>query len=346
MDSNVHFEDLGIAALRLALSQKNYSQVIILVDENTKIHCLPKVLEWINLPDQKVIEIPSGEIHKTIDTCCSVWQKLADFGADRKSILLNIGGGVVTDLGGFVASTYKRGIDFINIPTTLLAMVDASVGGKTGVDFGMLKNQIGVIKAPQAVIIHSKFLSTLEKKQFISGYAEMLKHGLIASEEHWNTLGEQKLNVDEQLIKASVAIKAAIVSNDPYEQGERKKLNFGHTLGHAIESYFLEKEFKNDLLHGEAIAVGMILESYLSHKLCGLSKIEMDEIKTVITSFYPKVYIDSMEHEEILSYMKHDKKNSHGNVNFTLLTAIGHAVFDKKVDEGLFKEAFSYYKQT
>lgn len=345
MDSNVHFEDLGIAALKLALSQKNYSKIIILVDENTKIHCLPKVLQWITLVDENVIEMASGEINKTIETCCMVWQKLADFGADRKSLLLNIGGGVVTDLGGFVASTYKRGIDFINIPTTLLAMVDASVGGKTGVDFGMLKNQIGVINSPQAVIVHSEFLSTLEKRQFISGYAEMLKHGLIANEEHWTTLEQKKLAINEKLIKDSVAIKAAIVANDPYEQGERKKLNFGHTLGHAIESYFLEKNFKNDLLHGEAIAVGMILEAYLSHKLCGLSKIEMDEIKTVITSFYPKVNIDSMEHEEILSYMKHDKKNSHGNVNFTLLTAIGHAVFDKKVDERLFKEAFSYYNQ-
>ena len=214
----------------------------------------------------------------------------------KKSILLNLGGGVVTDLGGFVASTFKRGIDFINIPTTLLAMVDASVGGKTGVDLGILKNQVGVINQPQMVLIFPDFLNTLDQRQLKSGFAEMLKHGLIADKDYWCELTQIDLNDYKNHIQKSVAIKHNIVEQDPTEQHVRKKLNFGHTLGHAVESYFLEHTTKRTLLHGEAIAIGMILEAYLSHKLTGMSKIELDEIKRIFLANYKKV---DFTHEDI-----------------------------------------------
>ncbi|MCL4152909.1 UNVERIFIED_CONTAM: hypothetical protein GTU68_035655, partial [Idotea baltica] len=218
--------------------------------------------------EYEIIEIESGEINKTIETCVGVWEALSELGADRKSILINLGGGVLTDLGGFVASTFKRGIAFINVPTTLLSMVDASVGGKTGVDLGSLKNQVGVINQPVMVLVIPDFLDTLEERQLESGFAEMLKHGLIKDRQYWDdlkmvsTLSEMK----DHILK-SVEIKNEVVLIDPTEQGLRKILNYGHTLGHAIESYFLASQEKSTLLHGEAIAIGMITEGYLSHRL-------------------------------------------------------------------------------
>lgn len=343
MQKNVYFEALGIAALQQLLENANYSKTIVLVDENTHEKCLKLFLEITKITFDGTIVIQAGEEYKNLDTCNSVWQQLADFGCDRKSLLINLGGGVVTDLGGFVASTFKRGMDFVNVPTTLLAMVDASIGGKTGIDFGVLKNQIGTITQPRLVIIQPEFLHTLEKRQFISGYAEMLKHGLIANPKHWNTLNEKLLNIDKTDIETSTEVKASIVEQDPLEKGERKKLNFGHTLGHAIESYFLKHLSKPAMLHGEAIAAGMILESYLSHKLTGLSKVAADEIKKVISVHFKKIDFNAEEIPILIDFMKHDKKNSHGKINFVLLQEIGKAVIDCKVSEQLIDEAFAYY---
>lgn len=342
---DIHFGELGKIALQQYLTQNAYSKIVVLVDENTNEHCLSLFNAIHQNSAEPPIVIKAGEAYKTIDTCLTVWNALSNMGGDRKSILLNLGGGVVTDLGGFVASTFKRGIDFINIPTTLLAMVDASVGGKTGVDLGVLKNQVGVINQPKMVLIFPEFLKTLEQRQLKSGFAEMLKHGLIADKDYWSQLIQLSDGDYARHIQNSVLIKNTIVERDPTEQNVRKKLNFGHTLGHAIESYFLKHPTKKTLLHGEAIAIGMILEGYLSHLLTGMSKIELEEIKKVFLKNYAKVNFTNDDIAIIIDLLKHDKKNSHGNINFVLLQAIGEAVIDIKVPPDLFQQAFAYYKE-
>ncbi|MHA7831154.1 MAG: 3-dehydroquinate synthase [Flagellimonas sp.] len=341
----VHINDLAKAALNQHIAKNSYSKILLLVDENTKTHCLPIFTKICQHPIDAVLEIKSGEENKHIYTCLQLWEDLSNLDADRKSLLINLGGGVLTDMGGFVASTFKRGIDFINIPTTLLSMVDASIGGKTGVDLGSLKNQVGVINQPVMVLIFPEFLNTLDSRQTKSGYAEMLKHGLIQNEVYWNDLVDKGNFTDASCIQKSIAIKNKVVLQDPTEQGLRKILNFGHTLGHAIESYCLENEDKKTLLHGEAIAVGMILEGYLSHELRGLSKLAVDEIKKGFLKHFEKVDFNEDDIASILRLLKYDKKNSHGNVNFVLLQAIGDAVTDIKVPEELFPKAFAFYRE-
>tara|TARA_R110002012_G_scaffold30859_1_gene93246 strand:+ start:2655 stop:3710 length:1056 start_codon:yes stop_codon:yes gene_type:complete len=341
----VHINDLAKAALNQHIAKNSYSKLFLLVDENTKTHCLPIFKKILEKPVDSVLEIKSGEENKHIYTCLQLWEDLSNLDGDRKSLLINLGGGVLTDMGGFVASTFKRGIDFINIPTTLLSMVDASIGGKTGVDLGSLKNQVGVINQPEMVLIFPEFLNTLDSRQTKSGYAEMLKHGLIQDEAYWNDLVEKGNFTDAFCIQKSIAIKNKVVLQDPTEQGVRKILNFGHTLGHAIESYCLENEDKKTLLHGEAIAVGMILEGYLSHELRGLSKLAVDEIKKGFLKHFEKVDFTEDDIANILRLLKYDKKNSHGNVNFVLLQAIGDAVTDIKVPEELFPKAFAFYRE-
>jgi len=341
----VHINELAKAALNQHIAKNSYSKIFLLVDENTKEHCLPIFIKILEKPIDSVLEIKSGEENKHIYTCLQLWENLSSLDGDRKSLLLNLGGGVLTDMGGFVASTFKRGIDFINIPTTLLSMVDASIGGKTGVDLGSLKNQVGVINQPEMVLIFPEFLNTLDSRQTISGYAEMLKHGLIQDETYWDDLVEKSNFTDAACIQKSIAIKNKVVLQDPTEQGLRKILNFGHTLGHAIESYCLENEDKKTLLHGEAIAVGMILEGYLSHELRGLSKLAVDEIKKGFLKHFEKVDFTEDDIANILRLLKYDKKNSYGNVNFVLLQAIGDAVTDIKVPEELFPKAFAYYRE-
>lgn len=343
----VHFNDLAYNAINSHLAKANYSKVFILVDENTHNYCLAQFMSEINGDYQyEIIEIESGEINKNIETCTQVWQVLSELDADRKSVLINLGGGVVTDLGGFVASTFKRGIDFINIPTTLLSMVDASVGGKTGVDLGALKNQVGVINQPVMVLVVSNFLKTLEERQLQSGFAEMLKHGLIKDSSYWTSLKPlSNFNDIDSLIYHSVSIKNEVVLKDPTEQNLRKILNYGHTLGHAVESYFLESENHDLLLHGEAIAAGMILEGFLSYKLTSLPLEELEDIKSTFLSRYKKVEFTDHDIQNILKLLKFDKKNSHGNINFVLLKNIGDTVIDIKVPEELLHEAFAYYKE-
>jgi 3-dehydroquinate synthase len=329
------------------LSPTRYSKCFILVDENTYKYCLPLLLEScaLEIPFE-IIEIESGEKEKTIETVLQLWGALTDLGADRKSVLLNLGGGVLTDMGGFVASTYKRGIDFFNLPTTLLGMVDASIGGKTGIDFNGIKNHIGTFKNPKALLIHTAFLETLNTRQMRSGLAEMLKHGLIADKTYWQKLQLlQQLDISalESLIATSVSIKTRIVASDPEEQHFRKGLNFGHTIGHAVESYFLEKNPDNPLLHGEAIAVGMIIESYLSFAKNLITKAELIEISQNIRDLFGTITFNENDCEQINQWLKHDKKNSKGNVNFVLLNGLGNFVADQLCERQHIDSGFDWY---
>ncbi len=342
----VHFNENAFKALNKHLKGADYSKIFILVDENTHNLCLPQFMAEIEGDYvYEIIEIEAGEIHKNLETCTQVWEAMSELDADRKSLMINLGGGVITDMGGFIASCFKRGIHFINVPTTLLSMVDASVGGKTGIDLGALKNQIGVINQPQMVLVVSKFLNTLEERQLQSGFAEMLKHGLIKEKKYWEEL-KLLSNFDamDEFIYHSVLIKNEVVLQDPTEQNIRKILNFGHTLGHAIESYFLESSSHETLLHGEAIAVGMVMEAFLSKELTGLSEKELEDIKNTFLKRYKKVAFSEEDIQAILGLMKFDKKNSHGNINFVLLESIGNPVIDIKIPNDLYIKAFDYYK--
>lgn len=348
-DSIIHFNDKCYSSLNEYVKENNFSKIFVLVDENTHEFCLPQFLEKLDTDKIiEIIEIESGEINKTIDTCVGVWNALSELDADRKSVMINIGGGVITDLGGFVACTFKRGIAFVNVPTTLLSMVDASVGGKTGVDLGHLKNQVGIIKDPDLVLIDTQFLSTLPREQMRSGLAEMLKHGLITGEDYWNKFQNlSQLNLDDLdvLIHESVIIKRDVVVQDPYENGLRKTLNYGHTLGHAIESYFLSNENKPTLLHGEAIVIGMILESFISTELLGFPKKTTENIKKLFVSYYGKVEFKDEDFTAIIELLKYDKKNNHGNINFVLLESIGKCKIDCLVDNDLILKAFEFYSK-
>tara|TARA_B100000945_G_scaffold268075_1_gene228442 strand:+ start:1842 stop:2909 length:1068 start_codon:yes stop_codon:yes gene_type:complete len=344
-NSLIVFGNKGLDLLKSLILKNNYSKLFILVDENTKKNCLSFFLNQLeNSFKINVLEIKSGEINKTIQTCEYLWNRLSKLGADRKSALINLGGGVICDLGGFVASTFKRGISFYNIPTTLLSMVDASVGGKTGIDFGLLKNQIGVFNEPKMVFIFSKWLKTLNKRQVLSGFAEMLKHGLILDKIYWDKLSSLKtvdINNIDKMIYNSVVLKNSIIVKDLKEKNIRKVLNFGHTLGHSIESSYLAS--KKELLHGEAIAIGMILESFLSHKTLRLSYEDLINITKTIIHFFKKIKIHDSQIIKIISLLKHDKKTTEGKVNFVLLNGISNAKIDVLVDENLINEAFEFY---
>ncbi|WP_339653317.1 3-dehydroquinate synthase [Flavobacterium frigidarium] len=344
----IYFNEKGYEALNEHLKSNKYSNLFIIVDSNTNESCLPKLLPILETDlTIEIIEFENGEINKNIETCVEIWNVLTELGADRKSLVLNLGGGVVTDLGGFVASTFKRGIDFINIPTTLLAMVDASVGGKNGVDLGNLKNQIGVFNLPVMVLVNTEFLETLPQNEMRSGLAEMLKHGLIFDKDYWEKFLDLK-ELDyadfDTLIHRSVAIKNEIVTIDPTEKNIRKSLNFGHTLGHAIESYFLESDQKTTLLHGEAIAVGMILESYIAYKKSLLTNAEYVEIKEAIKAIFDDIAFDTNDIDPILELLIHDKKNEYGSIQFALIDGIGNIKINQLVENELILEAFTDYQ--
>ena len=344
----IHFNEKGNQALNFHLKENKYSNLFIIVDSNTNEFCLPHFLPYLETDLAiEIIEFDAGEENKNIETCVQIWKVLTELGADRKSLIINLGGGVVTDLGGFVASTFKRGIDFIHVPTTLLSMVDASVGGKNGVDLGNLKNQIGVINVPKMVLIDTQYLGTVPQNEMRSGLAEMLKHGLIYDKEYW----KQFLNLKaldfadfDMLIYRSVEIKNEIVIQDPTEKNIRKALNFGHTLGHAIESYFLENENKTTLLHGEAIAVGMQLESFISMDKKLITEEEYWEIKTCIKSIYDDIIFEENDIEPILELLIHDKKNEYGNIQFALIDGIGKIKINQSVENELILRAFLDYK--
>lgn len=332
--SPVHFREQAWSYLKELLDTE---KAIILCDTNTKV-----CLELLNLvcPSTvglSVIEMPAGEEHKRLKTCEKVWYELTELGADRKTVLLNLGGGVVTDLGGFVASTYKRGIRFVNIPTSMLGMVDAAVGGKTGVDFGVLKNMIGTFKQPEAVLMDSNFLKTLPAREYKNGLAEVLKHSFISE----TAILDLMYANEDELISTSVIAKMSVVKADEFESGERKKLNFGHTLGHAIESHFMKSD--SPVLHGEAVAAGMILESFLSQKVSGLSEADFKSVCSMTDSIYKRVSLSESDWASVKSLLVHDKKNEGGKVNFVLLSKLGQAVIDQEVPFDLLDEAFADY---
>lgn len=342
------FNEDGYSELNKFLSAKKYSRIFIITDSNSHESCLPDFMSRLETETEiEILEIEPGEEQKTIDTCVSVWNVLTEYGADRKSLVINLGGGVVTDLGGFVASTFKRGIDFIHVPTTLLAMVDASVGGKNGVDLGHLKNQVGTITTPELLLVDTGFLATLPQRQMRSGLAEMLKHGLIYDKPYWEKfldLSQLDFADFDTLIYRSIEIKNEIVAQDPTEKGIRKALNFGHTLGHAIESHFLENDGKEALLHGEAIAIGMVLEAYISWKKDLLAESEFQQIASAINSIFDAVDIGDSDMASILELLRHDKKNEYGNVLFALLNGIGKIKIDQQVENDLILKAFEACK--
>lgn len=329
------------------LNRRKSSKIFVLVDENTQQFCLPTFLQTLQTESPvEIIEIDAGEEYKSLKTCQGVWNALTDLGADRNSLLINLGGGVITDLGGFVASVFKRGIDFIHVPTTLLAMVDAAIGGKTGVDLDALKNQIGLFSLPKLTLINVNYLATLPQNQLKTGLAEMLKHGLIYRRSYWEKLKDlSKLTSDDfpQLIKESIAIKTEIVEKDPTEKNLRKILNFGHTFGHAIESYFLSDQHKPTLLHGESVAIGIILESYLSMEICSLSEKDFNEIASTISQTFSKIELKEKDFEAIINLLKHDKKNTSGKVNFVLLEAVGKPRIDCAATHEQLLAALRYY---
>jgi 3-dehydroquinate synthase len=336
--------DNSISELVKFVKQGNYSRFFILTDEHTAKYCLPLVkLQFEGMDNFDILEINSGEESKDIDFCIGIWKMLIDFGADRQSLLINLGGGVISDMGGFVASTFKRGIDFVHVPTTLLSQVDASVGGKTGIDIDKIKNIIGTFTQPKAVFIAYEFLKTLPPRQIISGVAEMLKHGLIVDAAYWEELKNSELaKPSAALIHRSIEIKNKVVIKDPTEKGIRKSLNFGHTVGHAVETNSLLSD-KNPLTHGEAIAIGMVCEAYLSHKKLGMSKDELNDIVKVFGSLYPKYSIEDSSHKALCSIMLKDKKNQNGKINCTLLIRIGECKLDNICTEEELCESLGYY---
>ncbi|MBC7391147.1 MAG: 3-dehydroquinate synthase [Opitutaceae bacterium] len=324
---------------------RNYSNVLVIADEHTNNLCYSRLELKKSLPPHEVFEIKSGETEKNLATCTLIWQKMTDMELDRKALVINIGGGVIGDMGGFCASTYKRGIDFVQVPTTLLSMVDASVGGKLGIDFNGYKNHIGVFQVPASVIVSNRFLETLPHAELKSGYAEVIKHCLIADKAKWDDLTShdwQKIDFQE-IVQHSITIKDQITTEDPTEKGRRKILNFGHTLGHAVETFFLETP--NRLLHGEAIAVGMVCESYLSFLKKLISLEDLDQIMNYLIKVYGKVYLPIEKFEEIIKITRQDKKNEFDNVQFALLGPVGHCSYGINISEGEMKEALDYYNQ-
>ncbi|PIE48660.1 MAG: 3-dehydroquinate synthase [Flavobacteriales bacterium] len=344
---NIYFNNTGYQVLSQYLNKNKTHTIYILVDSNTDRCCFELLKNKLknNFNIQKII-IPAGEQHKNIFTCKKVWQELTKLNADRKSVLINLGGGMVTDLGGFVAATFKRGIKFINIPTTLLSMVDASVGSKTGVDLDNLKNLIGLFANPEMVLIDLEYLSTLEKREFNSGLAEIIKYGLTFDagllNKVWN-LNQYTTDVLQKIIYNSIQVKNKVVLEDFKETGLRKVLNFGHTIGHAIESFYLENESLPTLLHGEAIAIGMVAEAYISHKKYGFDKTVLKQLKNWTINTYGKIPLDKNHYPVFLSLMQHDKKNEQGTVKYVLLKAVGDFVINTNANEDLVIKALNFY---
>ena len=339
-------------SLTQAISEVKYDRLFVLCDETTSQLCLPVVADFDCMKGAQPITIPAGDTSKTLESLSHVWSELQRMGATRHSLMVNLGGGMVTDLGGFAASTFKRGISFINIPTTLLAMVDASVGGKTGINFGGLKNEIGVFRNANSVILDTVFLQTMDQANILSGFAEMLKHGLIDNEEHWAKLMNiersekscdcSMFNISCSMIADSVAVKQHIVTEDPTEQGLRKALNLGHTAGHAFESLALERK---PVLHGYAVAWGLIVELYLSCVKTGFPADKMRQTVSFIQEHYGRMAITCDDYPRLLELMHHDKKNTGSTINFTLLGGIGDIRINQTANEEEIKEALDFYRE-
>jgi 3-dehydroquinate synthase len=335
--------------LTAAISRCVYDKLFILVDKTTEKNCLPLVSGLEDIKKGKLIVIGSTDVHKTLETLAYVWTELGNCGGTRHSLLVLIGGGMVTDLGGFAASTFKRGINYINIPTTLLSMVDASVGGKTGINFNGLKNEVGVFNAANSVIIDTKFLRTLDVPNLCSGYAEMLKHGLISNEKNWVELINfeiQAPNFDQlrRMVADSVMIKEKIVKEDPHEHGIRKALNLGHTVGHAFESLSLEEN--RPVLHGYAVAWGLVCELYLSTLKCGFPMDKLHQTVSYIKENYGIFNFDCNDYERLYEFMLHDKKNTAGIINFTLLGGVGDIRINQTANKKEIFEVLDFYRES
>lgn len=335
--------------LEAAVANCPHDRAFLLTDDTTSRLCAPLVEGVEGLKGAHLITVPSGDVNKGLDSACLIWHQLQAEGASRHSLMVNLGGGMITDLGGFAASCFKRGIKFINVPTTLLAMVDASVGGKTGVNFGGLKNEIGVFNDSEYVILSTDFLRTLDAENLLSGYAEMLKHGLISDTRMWAEL----LNFDfhapdyallSRMLADSVKVKERIVAADPHEHGIRKALNVGHTAGHALESWAMRHGCP--ILHGYAVAFGIIVELYLSTAKTGFPADKMRQTVRFIRSNYGTLGITCNDYDELLELMKHDKKNTDGVINFTLLHDVGDIKLDQTASKEEILEALDFFRET
>ena len=330
--------------LEQCLVGKFYSNVFVLMDEGSEKHCMAFLKD---LPfEYATIVLPAGDDQKNIESLSKVWQFMTEHSADRESLLINLGGGMITDLGGFAGSTFKRGVSFFNIPTTLLAMVDAAVGGKTGINFCGLKNEIGVINHADAVLIDTLFLRTLDQDNIFSGYAEMLKHGLISKSDHfsdllafdWDEIDYLRLN---RLVLDSILVKQNIVEEDPYEHGIRKALNLGHTVAHAFESLALKRE---PMLHGRAVALGLIVELYMSQQKLGFPSDVMHQVIQFVKTNYAPFYFTCDDYDTLFEYIRHDKKNSGDRINFTLLSNLGEVQINQNCSREEIFMAFDFYR--
>ncbi len=356
--------------LAMAISACEHDRIFILTDVLTHRHCWPLIHDFPSLKDAAVIEIHASDANKNLESLSQVWKALGDHGATRHSLLINLGGGMVTDLGGFAASTFKRGIDFINIPTTLLAMVDASVGGKTGINFNGLKNEIGVFNDSRFVMLDTRFLRTLDEENLLSGYAEMIKHGLISDHRRWADLlqfditgregmsdGHGNRSIDlkrlQSMVAESVSVKERIVAKDPHEKDIRKALNLGHTFGHAFESLSLrraalktdDRQPQKPILHGFAVAYGLVCELYLSAVKTGFPTEKLRQTVSFIHEHYGKFYFTCDDYDAIIQLMQHDKKNRAGVINFTLLADVGDIRIDQTASTDEIRNALDFYRE-
>ena len=330
-----------------AITECEHDRIFVLVDETTNKLCWSLVKDYLCLKDAQTIIIGATDRRKNLETLVHVWESLQQGKATRHSLLINLGGGMVTDLGGFAASTYKRGINFINIPTTLLAMVDASVGGKTGINFGGLKNEIGVFNDAEFVLLDTNWLRTLDEENIRSGYAEMLKHGLIADDTMWAelinfNLAQPNLRQLASMLNKSVRIKERIVTEDPHEKGIRKALNLGHTFGHAFESWAMKRQ---PVLHGYAVAFGLIAELYLATTRTDFPTERMRQTVNFIRAYYGSLPITCNDYPELIELMHHDKKNRGNEINVTLLGGIGDIRIDQTITEEDIKEALDFFRE-
>lgn len=338
-----------VADIERIIGKIRHDKLFMLTDEHTDKLCFPLIEKVPCVSEAKKVVIPANDTNKNLENLSRVWKHLTENGATRHSLLINLGGGMVTDLGGFAAATFKRGIKYINIPTTLLGAVDAAVGGKTGVNFGGYKNEIGAFYPSVMVLVSSDFFRTLDKTAILSGFSEMIKHALIHSPVDWGKLLDFDAdNIDydflNEMVFRSVSIKERIVERDPYEQNIRKALNLGHTVGHAFESFALEKG--TPVPHGYAVAWGLIVELYLSHKLCGFPKEKLLKTVRFIKENYGSFYISCDDYDRLYEITKHDKKNQGDVVNFTLLSDIGNVKIDQTTDKNLLFEALDFYRDS
>jgi 3-dehydroquinate synthase len=342
MPDNILFSSDPSADLKSFLQKQKYSKIAVLVDDNTALFCYPEIQNAIS--EHAVITVKSGEEQKNLQTCEQIWSAMTDHQLDRHAVLVILGGGVLGDMGGFCAATYKRGIDFILIPTTLLSQVDASIGGKLGIDFHHFKNHIGVFQTPALTLLFSGFLQTLPFLEIRSGFAEVIKHILISDKSMWEQIQKKSLEEQawDQLIRHSVEFKAGVVREDPTEKGLRKILNTGHTIGHAIETYLLSVDRK--VMHGEAIAAGLIAEAWLASRKNLLTEKSLDEIVRYITRIFGKVQLSADELDPIAKLTLQDKKNKGNKILSVLLEDIGTARFDCEINEEEVKQALQFYR--